>query len=72
MTPDYLICLECESPVYVFEWADGKVREALCEVCGNEEAAQFATEDEYEALAMDERFSRYANLKGYGTPEKED
>ena len=27
MTPDYLICLECESPVYVFEWKDGVIKE---------------------------------------------
>jgi hypothetical protein len=56
MSPDYLICLECESPVYVFEWSDGKVIEALCTVCGSDDPAGFATEDEYEALAMDKRF----------------
>lgn len=56
MTPDYLICLECESPCYVFEWRDGAVKEALCTVCGNEDVESFATEDEYEALATDDRF----------------
>jgi translation initiation factor 2 beta subunit (eIF-2beta)/eIF-5 len=56
MTPDYLICLECESPTYVFEWADDKIKEATCTTCGNDDPAQFATEDEYEALAMDARF----------------
>jgi hypothetical protein len=60
MTPDYLICLECESPVYIFEWRDGKVTEAFCDTCGNEDPPQFATEDEYEALAMDTRWSRYS------------
>jgi hypothetical protein len=64
MTPDYLICLECESPVYVFEWKDTKVTEALCEMCGNEDVSAFATEDEYEALALDERFTRYATRTG--------
>ena len=27
-------------------------------VCGNEDVSQFATEDEYEDLAMDRRFDR--------------
>ncbi len=58
MTPDYLICLECESPVYVFEWKEGVTKEAVCEVCGNDDVSQFATEDEYEDLAMDSRFDR--------------
>lgn len=58
MTPDYLICLECESPVYVFEWKDGVTKEAICEMCGNDDVSQFATEDEYEDLAMDSRFDR--------------
>ena len=58
MTPDYIICLECETPCYVFEWKNDKVAEALCTICGNEDVTQFATEDEYEALASDERYSR--------------
>lgn len=58
MTPDYMICLECEAPCYVFEWADDKLKEALCTTCGNDDVAQFATEDEYEALAMDDRFAK--------------
>ena len=58
MTPDYLICLECESPVYVFEWRDGIVKEAICTMCGNDEPQQFATEDEYEDLSFDRRFDR--------------
>jgi len=58
MMPDYLICLECESPVYTFEWKDGNVKEALCDICGNEDPEQFATEDEYEDLAMDRRWAQ--------------
>jgi hypothetical protein len=58
MTPDYLICLECESPIYVFEWKDGAVKEAICDVCGNDDPQQFATEDEYEDLSLDRRFHR--------------
>ena len=56
MMPDYLICLECESPVYLFEWNDGKIIEATCTVCGEEDPSAFATEEEYEALASDDRF----------------
>lgn len=56
MSPDYLICLECETPSYIFEWKDGKAIEAFCQTCGNEDVASFATEDEYEALAGDTRF----------------
>jgi hypothetical protein len=58
MTPDYLICLECESPVYIFEWRNGKVIEAMCTVCGEDDPASFATEDEYEALSSDDRYER--------------
>lgn len=58
MTPDYLICLECESPVYVFEWKEGEVKEAICDVCGNDDVQNFATEDEYEDLSLDSRFNQ--------------
>ena len=37
MIPDYLICLECEAPVYLFEWEEGKLTEAQCATCGNED-----------------------------------
>ncbi len=57
MSLDYLICLECESPCYVLEFKNDKLIEAYCEVCGNDDAASFATEDEYEALASDDRFT---------------
>ncbi len=58
-TPDYLICLECETPSYVFEWKDGRKIEALCQICGNEDIESFATEEEYEALASDDRYSSH-------------
>ena len=32
--PDYFICVECESPCYVFEWEAERLVEAVCEVCG--------------------------------------
>ncbi len=50
--PDYLICVECETPTYVFEWGEGKVLEALCPVCGNEDPASFLSEDEFEEMTM--------------------
>ena len=43
-SPDYLICLECETPCYSFEWQDGKLSEILCLACGNDEPDQFLSE----------------------------
>lgn len=48
--PEFLICLNCETPCYVFEWRDDQLADALCEVCGNDDPDQFAGEEEYEAL----------------------
>ncbi len=50
--PDYMICMECESPIYDFEWRSDKLAEATCSICGNDDLVQFATEDDFEALAM--------------------
>ena len=49
--PEYLICLNCETPCYVFEWTDGELSEVLCGACGNEDAEQFATAEEFDALS---------------------
>ena len=49
--PDFLICLECESPVYVFEWEDGRVSEIVCPVCGNDDLVGFATEEELDEMS---------------------
>lgn len=49
-SPDYLICLSCETPCYVFEWKDGVASEAMCEACGNDDPEQFVTPDEFDAL----------------------
>lgn len=51
--PDFLICLNCESPCYTFEWGDEGCEEALCQVCGNDEPDQFATEDDFDAIIID-------------------
>jgi len=61
LTPDYLICLECETPTYVFEWKNSQVKEAICEICGNEDPSQFVTEGDYEDLAMDRRYAPPSN-----------
>jgi|WetSurMetagenome_2_1015567.scaffolds.fasta_scaffold11957_4 hypothetical protein len=48
--PEYLVCLECETPVYVFEWQNGRAVEVVCPICGNEDPASFATEEELEEM----------------------
>ena len=48
--PDYLICIECETPCYIFEWRGTRLIEAVCESCGNDDTESFATPDEWEAM----------------------
>jgi hypothetical protein len=50
-TPDFVICLECESPIYVFEWDGAKVKEAICTTCGNDQSTMFSTEEEYDEMS---------------------
>jgi hypothetical protein len=46
---EYLLCLECESPCYVFQMEKGRLREAYCGVCGNDDILRFRmTEEEFE------------------------
>jgi hypothetical protein len=52
--PDYIVCLNCETPCYTFEWKDGKIVEALCEMCGADDVDEFITEEGLEALASPE------------------
>ena len=49
--PEFLVCTECESPCYTFDWNGhkGTTIEALCTVCGNDSVDEFETEDEYMA-----------------------
>ena len=56
-SPDFLICCDCETPSYVFDWREGKVTEAVCETCGNDEAETFLTEEEYDAYAYSDAWS---------------
>ncbi len=48
--PEYLICLNCESPTYIFEWKADEVLEAYCETCTSEEVDQFLTPDDFDAM----------------------
>lgn len=45
--PEFLVCRECESPCYVFEWDGQRVTEAICSACGNDKPALFSTDDDY-------------------------
>lgn len=53
--PEYVICVECETPCYVFEWQDSVLVEAVCLVCGNDEVDHFATPDDFDSLAGGDR-----------------
>ena len=48
---DYLICLECESPCYIFDFKAELLVAALCEVCGNDDVDLFLPEEDFEGLA---------------------
>lgn len=50
MGPDYLVCTECETPSYLFEWSEGRVSEATCTICGNDDPDAFATPEDFELL----------------------
>lgn len=56
--PDFVICLECESPVYIFEWNGSRVTEAICPACGNDQPTMFSTEDEYEEMSSIDQHDR--------------
>src|ERR1700726_4866253 len=47
-SPEYLVCLECETPCYEFEWEDGKIAEVICLSCGNEDPEQFLPPEDLE------------------------
>ena len=51
--PEYLICINCETPCYTFEWQDNQVAEAMCMACGDDEPDGFTTEEEFEAMTSD-------------------
>ena len=46
--PDYVVCLECETPCYTFEWQGEKLVEALCAACGNDAPDLFVRPEDLE------------------------
>jgi hypothetical protein len=47
--PEYLICLECETPTYQFEFGpNAKLVSVICNTCGNDNPSEFMTETELE------------------------
>ena len=46
--PEYLICLQCETPTYQFEYHNGKLAQAVCGTCGADDPSDFVTESELE------------------------
>lgn len=46
--PEYLICLQCETPTYQFEYVNGKLASILCNTCGNDDVSDFMTEAEFD------------------------
>ncbi len=46
--PEYFICLQCETPTYQFEFANGKLTACVCTTCGNDDPTDFMTEAELE------------------------
>lgn len=48
---DYLICLECETPSYIFEFKGGTLIEAFCEACANDDVDLFLPEEDFDMLS---------------------
>ncbi|MDQ3281840.1 MAG: hypothetical protein M3Q69_10540 [Acidobacteriota bacterium] len=49
--PEYLICLQCETPTYEFDLTNGKVTTIVCGTCGNDDPEEFMTEAGLEEMA---------------------
>jgi hypothetical protein len=49
--PEYLVCLNCDTPTYDFEWVGGKLTEAICQTCGNDDPEEFMTDSDYDEQA---------------------
>ena len=48
--PEYLICMNCETPCYDFEWQGSKATEVMCLTCGNDDPGEFMTEADLEEM----------------------
>lgn len=49
--PEYLVCLNCDTPTYTFDWEGGKLVAAVCGACGNDDPEEFMTDAEYDEQA---------------------
>jgi hypothetical protein len=49
--PEYLICLQCDTPTYQFEFDSGKLTSAICNTCGADDLSDFMTEAELEEMS---------------------
>lgn len=49
-TPEYIICTNCETPCYIFEWDSERAiaTEALCATCGNDDPGDFMTQSDWD------------------------
>jgi hypothetical protein len=48
--PEYLICLQCETPTYQFEYVGEKLTTVVCNTCGSDDVSDFVTEAEYDEV----------------------
>lgn len=48
--PEYVICMNCEKAMYLFEWQDGRLTEVTCEDCGNDDPEQFVRPEDYDSV----------------------
>jgi hypothetical protein len=48
--PEYFVCVNCETPCYIFEWKSDELLEAICDVCGNEDVDEFLTPEDFDAM----------------------
>lgn len=49
--PEYLICMQCETPTYDFEFTNGKLTQCICATCGNDDTTEFMSESEFEEMS---------------------
>jgi hypothetical protein len=45
---EYLVCRQCDTPCYVFQMDAGRLIEAFCAVCGNDDVHLFRLTEEEE------------------------
>lgn len=48
--PEYLICLQCETPTYQFEYVGGKLSTVVCNTCGSDDLSDFVSEAEFDEM----------------------